>query len=36
LSEDILPNTDVGNYPWKLTNIEGIIEVLKQIDNGDI
>jgi hypothetical protein len=27
---------DQNNYPWRLTNIEGIIEVLKQIDNGDI
>jgi hypothetical protein len=27
---------DQNNYPWKLTNIDGIIEVLKQIDKGDI
>ena len=27
---------DQNNYPWRLTNIEGIIKVLKQIDNGDI
>jgi hypothetical protein len=27
---------DQNNYPWKLVNIEGIIEVLKQINNGDI
>ena len=27
---------DQNNYPWQLTNIEGIIEILKQIDKGDI
>jgi hypothetical protein len=27
---------DQNNYPWKLSNIEGVIEVLKQIDKGDI
>jgi len=27
---------DKGNAPWKLTNIDGLIEVLKQIDEGKI
>ena len=36
LSEYVEPNTNQGNYPWQLTNIEGIIEVLKQINNGNI
>jgi len=36
LSEEILPNTDVGNYPWRLTDIEGVISVLKQIDKKEI
>jgi len=27
---------DKNNYPWKLSNIEGLIEVLKQIDKGEI
>ena len=36
LSDYIKPNTDQGNYPWQLTNIEGIIEVLKQINNQEI
>jgi hypothetical protein len=27
---------DQNNYPWKLSNIEGVIEILKQIDKGDI
>lgn len=36
LSDHIEPNTDQGNYPWQLTNIEGIIEVLKQINNNEI
>ena len=25
-----------GNYPWELHNIDGIIEVLKQINKGEI
>lgn len=36
LSEYIEPGTDNGNYPWQLTNIEGIIDVLKQIDRKEI
>jgi hypothetical protein len=36
LSEYVKPGTDKGNYPWKLTNIEGIISFLKQIDDGSI
>jgi capsular polysaccharide biosynthesis protein len=36
LNDYIEPGTDKGNYPWKLHNIEGIIDVLKQIDNGNI
>ena len=36
LSDYIEPNTNQGNYPWQLTNIEGIIEVLKQINNQEI
>ena len=36
LSEYIEPNTNQGNYPWQLTNIEGIIEVLKQINNNEL
>jgi capsular polysaccharide biosynthesis protein len=36
LNEYIEPGTDKGNYPWQLTNIEGIIDVLKQIDNKEI
>jgi hypothetical protein len=27
---------DKGNAPWKLTNIEGLIEVLKQIDQNSL
>jgi hypothetical protein len=36
LNEYIEPGTDKANYPWQLVNIDGIIEVLKQIDNEDI
>lgn len=36
LNEYVEPNSDKGNYPWELTNIEGIIEVLKQIDSKEI
>jgi hypothetical protein len=32
-NEDI---KDKNNYPWQLTNIEGIIEVLKQINNNEL
>lgn len=28
--------TNKDNLPWRLTNIDGLIEVLKQIDNGNI
>lgn len=27
---------DQNNYPWKLSNIEGLIDILKQIDKGEI
>lgn len=27
---------DKNNYPWKLVNVEGLIEILKQIDKGEI
>ena len=27
---------DKGNAPWKLTNIDGLIEVLKQIDQNNL
>jgi hypothetical protein len=27
---------DQNNYPWRLVDIEGVIKILKQIDNGDI
>ena len=27
---------DKNNYPWELTNIEGLIDILKQIDKGEI
>lgn len=37
LTEELDPNqVDKGNYPWELDNIDGIIEVLKQIDKGEI
>lgn len=36
LNEEILPNTDKDNYPWKLTDIKGIIDVLKRIDKKEI
>jgi hypothetical protein len=36
LDEYIEPGTDKANYPWYLTNIEGIIDVLKQINNNEI
>lgn len=36
LSEYADPNSDKGNYPWQLINIEGILEVLKQIDDKSI
>jgi hypothetical protein len=28
--------TDINNYPWKLNNIDDIIDILKKIDNGSI
>jgi hypothetical protein len=27
---------DQNNYPWELVNIEGLLEILKQIDRGEI
>lgn len=27
---------DQNNYPWRLSNIEGLLDILKQIDRGDI
>ena len=36
LNEETHSDIAECNYSWKLTNIEGIIEILKQIDNGDI
>jgi len=27
---------DQNNYPWKLVNIEGLLEILKQINKGEI
>jgi hypothetical protein len=37
LTEELDPNQiDKGNYPWELHNIDGIIEVLKQINKGEI
>jgi capsular polysaccharide biosynthesis protein len=36
LNEEIRPDTAECNYSWKLTNIKGIIDILKQIDNGKI
>jgi hypothetical protein len=28
--------TDINNYPWKLTNVDGVIDLLKRIDDGSI
>jgi hypothetical protein len=37
LSDELDPNqADACNYPWELTDIEGIISLLKQIDRGEI
>ena len=31
------PNqADKDNYPWQLVNIEGIVQLLKQVDNGEV
>lgn len=27
---------DVNNYPWRLTDIDGIVDILKKIDDGSI
>jgi hypothetical protein len=36
INEYIKPETDIANYPWQLVNIDGIIDILKQIDNKEI
>jgi len=37
LTEELDPNQgDRGNYPWQLTDIDGLILALKQIDDGSI
>lgn len=28
--------TDINNYPWRLTDIDGIVDILKKIDDGSI
>jgi len=28
--------TDQNNYPWRITDIDGVIDLLKRIDNGSI
>ncbi len=34
LTEELDPNEpNLDNYPWKLTNINGLMEVFNQIDN---
>jgi len=30
------PTSDSNNYPWKITNIDGVIDILKKIDDGSI
>jgi hypothetical protein len=27
---------DTNNYPWRITDIEGVINILKQINKGEI
>jgi hypothetical protein len=39
IGEVIIPEdtpTDTNNYPWRLTDIEGIVDMLKKIDDGSI
>jgi len=37
LTEELDPNQeDKGNYPWKLTNIKGLMEILNQINDDSI
>ena len=36
LSKPKINLSDKNNYPWSLTNIEGLIEVLCQIDNDSV
>jgi hypothetical protein len=30
------PESNPDNYPWMITDIDGVINILKQIDNGEI
>jgi hypothetical protein len=37
LTEELDPNqSDKGNYPWRLTNIDGLMDILKQVDDNSI
>ena len=37
LTEELDPNQeDKGNYPWKLTNIDGLMDIFQQINNDSI
>ena len=35
ITPDEIP-TDQNNYPWKIVDIDGVVNLLKQIDNGSI
>ena len=30
------PLSDQNNYPWRITDIDGVIDLLKKIDDGSI
>jgi hypothetical protein len=30
------PTSDSNNYPWRITNVDGVIDILKKIDDGSI
>ena len=30
------PISDSNNYPWRIINIDGVIDILKKIDDGSI
>lgn len=37
LTEELDSNQgDKGNYPWRLTNIDGLMDILKQVDDNSI
>jgi hypothetical protein len=36
IGSDKDPTSDLNNYPWRITDIDGVIDILKQIDNGEI